>query len=101
MNHVDNVIQARLSAQQAFLGEVPPALRAAVLSVSSEEIELRCYVDGPIHPDDAESVSLVETHVMADFEPDQSVSARCIRLDAPEPVADDGVWVYSRRESTG
>jgi hypothetical protein len=94
----DPVIRARLSAQRAFLGEVPSAMRAVLLSVDEQGIEVRCYFDGPIRPADAESVSVAETEMMADFEPDRKVTARCVRLDAPESIKDDGVWVYSRRE---
>jgi hypothetical protein len=100
MDMHDHAIRARLSAQRAFLGEIPPAMRAAVLSVTDEGIEVRCYFDGPIQPADTESVSVAETEMMADFEPEQTVSALCIRLDAPEPVMDNGVWIYSRRERT-
>lgn len=67
MNERDPVIRARLSAQRAFLGEVPPAMRAAVLSVTGSGIGVRCYFDGPIHPADAESVSFAETEMMADL----------------------------------
>lgn len=98
MSERDLVVRARLSAQRALLGEVPPAMRAAVLSVAGHNIEVRCYFDGPIEPADIESVSVAETEMMADFEPEHSVGARCIRLDAPEPIADDGVWIYFRRE---
>jgi hypothetical protein len=100
MNERDLIIRARLSAQRAFLGEVPPALRAVVLSVTSNAIEVRCYLDGPIHPDDSESMSVAETEMMADFEPEQTVGFRCIRLDAPEPIVDDGAWIYFRREGS-
>jgi len=96
----DPIIRARLSAQRALGGEVAPAMRAVVLSMTGKGVELRCYFDGPIQPADAESISVVETEMMADFEPEQSVTARCIRLDAPEPVNDDGVWIYCRRERT-
>ncbi|NMO16664.1 hypothetical protein HPC49_13400 [Pyxidicoccus fallax] len=100
MSERELVIRARLSAQRAFLGEVPPAMRAAVLSVDGNDIEVRCYFDGAIAPADIESVSVAETEMMADFEPEHSVGVRCIRLDAPEPITDDGVWIYFRRERT-
>lgn len=92
------IVAARLSAQRALLGEVGPAMRGALLSVNGTQIDLRCYFDGPIEPADIESVSCAETEMMADFEPKQSVSAKCIRVDAPLRISDDGVWIYLRRE---
>jgi hypothetical protein len=94
----DRVIRARLSAQRALLGEVSPALRAVVLSVEQAAVEVRCYFDGAVGSDDEESMSYVETEMLADCGPGETVTARCIRLDAPMPISDGGVWVYSRRE---
>lgn len=42
--------------------------------------------------------SCAETEILADYSEGDTITARCIRLDAPEPINDDGVWVYQRRE---
>jgi len=97
MSDRDLTIRATLSALRAFLGKVPPALRAVVISVCKEGVEVRCYFDGPIRTTDSESVSVVEAEMMADFLP-ASVAVRSIRCDAPEPIKDDGLWIYFRRE---
>jgi hypothetical protein len=96
----ERVIDAKLSAQRALLGEVPAALRAVLLSVEKSSIKARCYFDGPIDPEDAESMSCAETEMMADYAPEVEVRFECIRRDAPEPITDPGVWVYARRERT-
>lgn len=95
----DRVTRARLSAQRALLGEVSPALRAVVLGIAEAEIEVRCYFDGVVSSGDEESVSCLETEMLADFDSDESVIVKPIRLDAPVAIQDDGVWVYFRRES--
>ncbi|MCI5142254.1 MAG: hypothetical protein D3909_11165 [Candidatus Electrothrix sp. ATG1] len=94
----DAVIAARLSIQRALLGEISPLLRAEAFSITERNIDVRFYFDGLISEDDAESASCVETEIIADYEAEDTVTVRCIRLDAPGPIADNGVWVYQRRE---
>src|SRR4051812_32324838 len=101
MDLADPIVRrAPLCAQVAFVGKISSKMRAAVLSVTPGNVEVRCYFDGPIDEEDAESVSFAETEMMAQFEPEVTVSARCIRLDAPELITGDGLIVYGRREST-
>lgn len=92
------VIAARLSIQRALLGEVPAHLRAVVFSISGRDIDIRFYFDGQISEADTESASCVETEILADYEAEDTVSVQCIRLDFPDPIGDDGIWVYQRRE---
>lgn len=100
MTEEERVAKARLSAQRALLGEVPPTLRGAVLSVHESSIKVRCYFDGPIEPDDAESMSCAETEMIADYPPDVEVTFECIRCDVPQFIDDPGIWIFARREST-
>jgi hypothetical protein len=97
----DPLILARLSIQRALLGEVSEELRAVVLSVKGNVVDINFYFDGSINEMDAESVSCVEAEVIADFEVEFVVSARPIRLDFPSEIIDEGVWVYKRREIVG
>ena len=94
----ESVIDAKLSIQRALLGNVPPDLRAVAFSVDDKTLEIRCYFDGPIKEKDQESMSLMETEVMSDYEPDFGVTMRCIRIDHPFGIPDDGIWVFERRE---
>ncbi|MDY4299725.1 hypothetical protein SO486_06925 [Pseudomonas salmasensis] len=89
---------ARLNIQRALLGEVSGKLRAVVFSVSGLNLNIKFYFDGEIGDDDFESASCVETEVLADYEGDWTVLVKCLRLDAPEPILDQGVWVFRRRE---
>jgi len=99
MRASDNaVVMARLSIQRALLGEISEKLRAVIFSVSESLLEIRFYFDGDIDEDDAESASCVESEVLADYEEDYTVSARCFRRDFPEIIVDDGLWVFKRRE---
>lgn len=92
------IIFTRLSIQRALLGEVSPQLRAVVFSIVGRDVDVRFYYDGLISEVDTESASCVETEMIADYEAADTVTVRCIRLDFPEPIQDDGVWVYQRRE---
>jgi hypothetical protein len=69
-----------------------------VFSITDLAIDICFYFDGPISQEDKESASCVETEVLADYDPGYRVTVRCIRLDSPSPIDDDGVWVYLRRE---
>lgn len=94
----NSVVDARLSIQRALLGEISPQLRAVVFSIVGKNIDVRFYFDGLISEADVESASCVETEIIADYEAEDVVTVRCIRLDAPETIDDDGTWVYQRRE---
>jgi hypothetical protein len=92
------IIGVRLSLQRALLGEVSSNLRAVVFSITDLTIDARFYFDGPISQEDEESTSCVETEVLADYDQEYTVTARCIRLDFPAPISDNGIWIYLRRE---
>jgi len=94
----DLLVMVRLSIQRALLGEVSGTLRAVIFSVSGLLLNIRFYFDGEIDDDDFESASCVETEVLADYEDDWTVVVECLRLDAPKPILDQGVWVFRRRE---
>lgn len=98
VNIQDSVVAARLNIQRALLGEVSSKLRAVIFSVLDKELDVRFYFDGEIGEDDIESVSCVETEVLADYDENFNVIAKCVRLDAPLPIVDDGIWVFRRRE---
>ena len=95
------VVAARLSIQRALLGEISARLRAVVFSIAGRELDIRFYFDGPISEEDIESASCVETEIIADYEAEDIITVRCIRLDTPQIIVDDGVWVYHRREIMG
>jgi hypothetical protein len=93
------ILKARLSLQRALLGEVPPSLRAVVLSIKSHCLEGRFYFDGPIYEEEEEMVSCVESEVIADYDEGVEIKMHCNRLDFPSPIDDDGVWVFKRKEN--
>lgn len=96
----ESIIKARLSLQRALLGEVSQTLRAVVFSMSGLILDGRFYFDGPISQEDEESASCVESEVLADYDQEYMITMRCVRIDFPSPINDDGVWVYKRRENT-
>jgi hypothetical protein len=87
-----------LSIQRALLGEVSPRLRAVTVTFDEKSVAARAYFDGELDDEDRESMSSVETQLLADFPEEHSVTVECHRLDAPAPIADDGTWVFARRE---
>jgi hypothetical protein len=94
----DPVIDARLSIQRALLGQVVPELRAVTFSINAEVVDVRFYFDGMISEDAEELASCVETEVLADYDPEDTVTIHCIRSDYPTQISDGGVWVYQRWE---
>jgi hypothetical protein len=87
-----------LSVQRALLGEVFPALRAVSVAFTETSLDLRFYVDGPADELDRESISIVETEVLADFDLGFRVHATVIELRQPALVPNDGERVFMRRE---
>jgi len=100
MKKADLATNVRLSAQRALLGAVPGNLRAVTLDIKGERVEVRFYFDGAIQERDAELISEVESEMMADFEPEIHVSTTLVRLDYPQPIADQGLFVFQRCERT-
>jgi len=92
------VVDAKLSVQRALLGRVTSNLRAVVFTIAVKDVQIRFYYDGIVGNFESETTSEAETEVMADYDCDWSIGATCLRMDAPELINDDGVWVYQRSE---
>ncbi len=95
-------LQAKIiiSVARALLGEVFPAPRGVAYILPSENsIQVIFYDDGDIDEADAESISCVETEIMADFLPEISVEAVTERIDLPSPIAQRGYFIFRRREA--
>ena len=87
-----------LSLQRGLLGEIPPALRGVAVDWDARHVRIVGYFDGPISEEDRESMSVVETEVIADF-PDMVVTTDLVRRDAPTPLDWLRAVAYSRRET--
>ena len=91
-------VRAILTMSRALWGEVSPALRAAMISWSEEEIHLYFYYDGEISEEDNESAECVATEVSATY-PDMKLEVDILRWDYPKSVPQEsGELVYLRRE---
>lgn len=87
-----------LSLQQALLGEVGYNLRAVTVKYAEESVHFEAYFNGEVADEDREAMLLVETEVMADFPSTHAITHEVIRLDAPELIPKDRIWVYCRKE---
>ena len=74
-------------------------MRAVAVDWNDDEITIRPYFDGSVSDADAETMSVVETEVTADF-PDHTVDLAPVRYDAPRPLSEKALraWVYMRQE---
>ena len=88
-----------LSIQSALLGEISASLRVITISWDEKNVKFVSVFDGPISDEDKESMSCVETELIADLPEDNNIAYQMIRIDAPQRVVAEGVWVYARRES--
>ncbi len=91
-------IELRVRFQIALLGEVSPSLRAVVAFQAKKAIRFVAYFDGAVSSEDEESMTVVETEVLASYPTDFETSHRIVRLDWPARIPRDGVFVYHRRE---
>lgn len=87
-----------LSVQTALLGAVSPALRGVTVGWDEKTIKLLCYYDGSISEEDRESMSCVQTEIMADF-PELEIELDVVRCDFPQEMNYLDAWVYRRSES--
>jgi hypothetical protein len=90
-----------LSLQRAMLGLVFPALRGVSVEWDHRTIHVTAYTSGPLAKEDEESVSEMETEVMADFPESILVTSEIVRRDDAEPLpnVENAVWVYRRRDA--
>ena len=85
--------------QRALLGEIPPKLRMVSVSWTDTSIHFDCFFDGEVSDDDAESMSLVETELMAKYPETHKITHAVHRWDFPQRFPPgDGVRVFRRRE---
>jgi hypothetical protein len=89
-----------LGIQNALLSEASSHLRAVVVEFGEAFIHFDAYYDGAPLADDVESMSCVETELIAMFPESHNVTHRVMRLDQPEPIPKIGYWVFFRREAT-
>ncbi len=87
-----------LAFQRALLGEVTPSLRAVTVRYDETSIHFEAFIDGEIHDEEREAMSLVETEVMAEFPSTHTITHEVIHLDAPASIPKDRTWVYFRKE---
>lgn len=87
-----------LSVQRALLGAVSPTLRGVTIDLDKKSIRILACFDGLISEEDSESMSEVETEVMADFLPEYSVSMETKRIDSPSKIQCLEAWAYYRKE---
>jgi hypothetical protein len=88
-----------MSANRALLGEVSCSMRSVLIKSDAKAIYVKAMFDGPVSDDDRESISLVGTHVAADFDGFR-VFDDCVRIDRPEAIPPDISWtlVFLRKE---
>ena len=68
------------------------------LAVDDEQVQVRCYFDGPASVDDEDAMSSVEAEMIADCEPGESVTVSAVNVPVPTPLENFGVMVYRRKE---
>jgi len=87
-----------VALQQALLGEISDKLRAVTVSYDEESIHFVCYFDGEIQEDDWESMSCVETELLAQFPDTHQITRELVRCDCPVPIPKDRIFVFWRKE---
>jgi hypothetical protein len=89
---------AMLAIQRSLLGEVSASLRAVTLRVLGDHIHFDAYYDGPIDEDDSESMSCVETELIASLPESIRVTHAVHRIDISSSLPKADIFVYLRRE---
>lgn len=87
-----------LTMQRALLGEVSAHLRMVSVRWSDTEIHFDSYFDGEITEDDEETMSVVETEVLAGFSQTHTMTYVLHRVDLPAPLPKKDRTVFARQE---
>ena len=87
-----------LSLQKALLGRVFPALRVVAVERTDNTVKIWAYVDGPIFPNEKNTLSTVVGKVEADLGTDTEVDFAFVRIDYPNLLPLHQDWVYCRQE---
>ena len=95
---IERKCEVLIAIQQALLGEVSSRLRAVTVYFDDNSIQFDCYYDGEILENDRESMSCVETELLAVFPETHKVTHSIRRWDFPEPIPKIRLWVYFRKE---
>jgi hypothetical protein len=100
---LDQLLRAELllSLQRALVGSVPASLRAVTCDWAEASITLRYVFDGPISPDDEDSIRAVGAEVVSDFPPDVALVEQIVRADHPAGLTPHFLraWAYMRKEA--
>lgn len=88
-----------LSLQRALLGEIPPQLRGVEVRLGNAQADLLFYFDGPISEANLETISEIESEVLADMPSDYKIESRPVITAGPAALPDTGFWVYRRKDS--
>lgn len=85
-----------LYVQRALTLEVFPSLISLDVSWESKRITLKFFVDGPLSDEDKESISVIETELIADFYEDEEVVSEVFYGEVPREKRGK-VCVFARR----
>ena len=96
----DREASVRRDMDLAMYFEISAPLRAIFVSYGEDYIHFDCYFDEEISDEDRESMSCIETELIA-LDDDRSNSYTVHRRDYPEPLPREGLCVYARREAMG
>ena len=96
----DREASVRRAMDLAMYLEISAPLRAIFVSYGEAKIHFDCYFDGEVSDDDLDSMSCIETELIA-MDSDRSNSYTVHRIDYPEPLPKRGLYVYARREPRG
>ena len=93
----DREVEVRLDMYMAMWLEISAPLRAIFVSYGEADIHFDCYFDGEVSDDDLESMSCIETELIArDDERRNSFTVH--QIDYPDPIPQQGICVFARRE---
>lgn len=93
----DRMQSVLLDLQNALLGEVSEQLRAVTVSFEESTVHFDAFFYREVGEEDLESMSVVETGVMAMLPASQTITHSVHTLDSDKPLPTDHLCVFARR----
>ena len=87
-----------LALQVALLGEITHPMRAVAVIYDDTSLRFQIFFDGEPTGGEHESVSSIETGLLALFPPEHEILGQWVHLGFPLPLPKDVHFAYRRKE---
>jgi hypothetical protein len=98
LTYVTRHHKVMLALQVALLGEITANMRAVAAIYDDTTLRFQIFFDGRATGDEHESVSSIESGLLALFPAEHEILGQWVQLEFPHPLPKDVHFAYRRKE---